>query len=198
MVQKTYIDTAIPTKKFACDLGRCKGACCTMPGHRGAPLLDPEVKEITNAFPLIKKYLSEEHLAIIENRGMVQGASGDFSTQCIDNKACVFVTFEDGIARCAFEKAYNNREITWRKPISCHLFPIRVDRGNQDRLRFESIPECRPAVERGETESIFLADYLKTSLVREYGEDWYNEFLNYCQMKQKGNNVYTDVPATDL
>lgn len=169
-----------------------------MPGHRGAPLLDPEVKEITNAFPIIKKYLSEEHLAIISKQGMVQGASGDFSTQCIDNKACVFVTFENGIARCAFEKAYNNHEITWRKPISCHLFPIRVDRGNQNRLRFEYIPECGPAVERGEGENTFLADYLKTSLIREYGEDWYNEFLNYCRIKQKSNIVHTDVSATDL
>ncbi len=198
MVQKTYIDTVIPTKKFACDLSRCKGACCTMPGHRGAPLLDREVTEISNAFPIIRKYISEEHLAIIEHHGMVQGIRGDFSTQCVNNKACVFVTFEDGIAKCTFEKAYNNHEITWRKPISCHLFPIRVDRGNQERMRFESILECRPAMEQGEQGNIFLTDFLKTSLVREYGEDWYNEFLEYCQMKRNGNNADIGVTASNV
>ncbi|MBI3788719.1 MAG: DUF3109 family protein [Ignavibacteriales bacterium] len=193
MAQKTYIDTIIPTKKFACDLDRCKGACCTMPGHRGAPLLDAEVAEVTKAFPIIKKYLSDEHLAIIENQGMVQGTSGDFSTQCVHSRACVFVTFEDGIAKCAFEKAHNNHEITWPKPISCHLFPIRVDRGGEDRLRFEYIAECRPATERGEVENIFLVDFIKPSLIREYGEDWYNEFLNHCRMKRISSNVYSDV-----
>lgn len=169
-----------------------------MPGHRGAPLLDHEVKKITDTFPKIKKYLSVEHLGIIEKQGMTQGISGDFSTQCINNKACVFATFEDGIAKCAFEKAFNNHEITWQKPISCHLFPIRVVRGTEERVRFEYIPECRPAVERGEKENIFLADFLKTSLVREYGEDWYNEFLRYCQMKRTSNNAKIGVTARNV
>jgi hypothetical protein len=186
MLEKPLIENDIAGVKFACDLARCKGACCTMPGARGAPLQEEELEEIERAYPIVKKYLSFRHKDTIEERGLVQGRKGDYTTQVFQNQACVFAFFENDIAKCAFEKAYQNNEIGWRKPISCHLFPIRVSPGVPDRLRFEAISECQPAIERGTREQIWLAEFLKDSLRRAYGENWYGEFLKYCESRRNG------------
>ncbi len=185
MIGKTLIDGQIPGVRFACDLAKCKGACCTMPGYRGAPLLDSELEEIEKAYPVIRKYLSYGHRDVIEERGLFQGRRGDHATQVVEGRACVFVIFEDGIAKCAFEKGFLGDEISWRKPISCHLFPIRVETGLPERLRYEHISQCEPALERGEREKIPLVDFLKSPLIRAYGEEWYAEFLEYCRGKKE-------------
>ena len=186
VASETLIDTAIPAARFACDLRQCKGACCTMPGHRGAPLMEAEIAEIEKALPIVLPSLPREHREKIERDGFLQGVAGDWSTNCVNKRACVFVLWENGVAHCSFEKAYHNGKIGWRKPISCHLFPIRVDNGLQERLRLESIPECQPALERGTREGITLVDFLKESLTRAYGSEWYEEFLRYCRAKQSG------------
>jgi len=181
MIEQFLIDPAIAATQFACDLDQCKGACCTMPGHRGAPVLDKEVDEIEKAYPIVMKYLTFRHKDTIEERGLIQGRRGDYTTQVVDKRACVFAIFENGVAKCSFEKAFMNGEITWRKPISCHLFPIRVSHGEKEQLRFEFIAECRPALERGIKQSVPLWQFLRTSLTRAYGEAWYKEFEAYCQ-----------------
>ncbi len=190
MVDNFLIDENIPKTRFACDLERCKGACCTMPGQRGAPLLDEEVEEISKAYPIAGKYLSFRHKDTIEERGLVQGRKGDYTTQVVDRRACVFAVFENDIAKCAFEKAYLNHEISWRKPLSCHLFPIRVTPGSPERLRFEQIAECRPALERGAREQMPLTEFLRSSLMRAFGEQWYEEFIaRYIAKKEEGNSL---------
>jgi hypothetical protein len=197
LIQETMVDGPIATTKFACDLGRCKGACCTLQGGRGAPLLDHERDKIRNAYPVVAKYLDPEHLQAIAARGLYEGRAGNYTTTCIDNRACVFVTYEDGIARCSFEKAFLNDEITWRKPVSCHLFPIRVDQGARERLRFEFLAECAPALEKGEREGIQLSDFLREALTRVYGPKWYDEFSamsnairpTVCELDPAGNKT---------
>ena len=179
------IDPSIPRVKFACDLARCKGACCTMPGPRGAPLTENEVAEIEKALPVIRKYLGEDHLSAIDERGLVDRSFGEITTTCFEHRACVFVTYEDGIAKCSFEKAFFKGEIGWRKPLSCHLFPIRVDHGFNDYLRYESIPDCAPALERGERENIELVNFLEHSLTRAYGESWYDQFRKLCASEKQ-------------
>jgi hypothetical protein len=176
LIKETMVDGQIATMKFSCDLGRCKGACCTLQGGRGAPLLDHERDEIRTAYPVVAKYLNPEHLQAIAARGLYEGRAGSYTTACVNDRACVFVTYEDGIARCSFEKAFLNKEISWRKPVSCHLFPIRVDQGPRERLRFEFLAECAPALERGEREGTHLSDYLREALTRVYGPEWYKEF----------------------
>ncbi len=156
-----------------------------MPGPKGAPLLKNETAEIEKAFPIIRKYLSEEHLRTIDAQGLVERSGGEITTTCYNNHACVFVTYEQGIAKCAFETAYWKKEISWRKPLSCHLFPIRVDQGFLDHLRYQSIPECSSATTRGSTENIYLSDFLKDALTRLYGEDWYEEFVKACASQRK-------------
>jgi len=189
MSENPFFGNDIAGVRFACDLARCRGACCTMPGARGAPLREEELEEIEKAYPTVRKYLSFRHKDAIEERGLVQGRKGDYTTQVVQNQACVFALFEDGIAKCAFEKAYLNNEIGWRKPISCHLFPIRVTPGVPELLRFESIAECQPAIERGSKENLWLSEFLRDSITRAYGENWYEEFRKYCETRRNGETT---------
>ena len=183
-VDSVTIDPAIALLQFRCDLKRCKGACCTLPGGRGAPLLDSEIEELRQAYPAVKKYLSPEHLDVIERNGFFEGGPGDFVTACVDNKACVFVAHEDGIAICSLEKAFLNKETSWRKPVSCHLFPLRIDPGPQERVRFEYLAHCEPAYDLGESTGTFLSDFVKEALTRVYGAQWLQRFSDLCRQQR--------------
>lgn len=183
-IQEIAVDPVIPSVRFRCDLQRCKGACCTLPGGKGAPLLDDELEQIQKAFPAVRRYLSPEHLEVIERDGFFEGSPGDFVTTCVDRKACVFVVFEDGIAKCSFEKAFLNNEIDWRKPLSCHLFPIRIDRGMNEQIRYEAIAECQPALELGSSTDTLLVDFVEPALKRTYGASWLRRFKNMCRTEK--------------
>jgi len=183
--RQTIIDDTIPRIKFACNISACKGACCTLAGGTGAPLLDDELEQIEQAFPIIKSLLPKEHLESIAQYGLYEGRPGSYTTMCFNNRACVFVLYEDGIARCAFEKAFGEGKLKWKKPISCHLFPIRVSRDVPDRLHYERIAECDFAIDRGENENILLSDFLKEPLIRAYGLTWYEELRRLCDWERK-------------
>lgn len=184
-MRQTTIDETIPRIKFACNLSACKGSCCTLAGGAGAPLLDDELEQIERAFPIIKSSLPKEHLESIAQFGLYEGKPGSYTTMCFNNRACVFVLYEDGIARCAFEKAFGEGTLKWKKPISCHLFPIRVRRGVPEQLRYERIIECDCAIDRGENENIFLSNFLKEPLIRAYGLTWYEDFQRTCDGERK-------------
>lgn len=185
----TVVDGALATERFACDLGACKGACCTMPGGRGAPLEDSEVDLIEQSVAPAMKYLPERKRATIEALGAVEGTPGDFATRCIDRRDCVFVYHEGEVAKCAIERAYFNGETTFRKPISCHLFPIRVDELlDGSYLRYERIKECSPAVTNGMTRDIPLYRFLKDAITRAFGAAFYRELVAAIEKKPaKGN-----------
>lgn len=172
VINNVAVEGRLLTRKFACDLVRCKGACCSLPGGRGAPLLDSELKEIQKALPVVMPILSAEKRAVIDHLGFYDGVPGDYATTCVDDKDCVFVYSENGIAKCAIEKAFNDGKTGFRKPISCHLYPIRINRFGGDILRYHEIPECRPAIERGECENVSVVEFVKPALVRLYGEEW--------------------------
>ena len=176
-IQNIIVEEPVLRINFACDLAACKGACCTMPGGKGAPLLDEEIEPLTRYFPVIRSSLPKEHLEKIERGGLYEGSPGDYTTMCFENRACVFVFYENGIAKCAFEKAYRAGVIPWRKPLSCHLFPIRVDRQNGTLLRYERIAECEPALVRGSRGNTPLVQFVADALRRGFGESWYGELL---------------------
>jgi Protein of unknown function (DUF3109) len=184
-IKNALIDDAIPQIKFACNLSACKGSCCTLAGGTGAPLLDDEIEQIEHAFPIIKSSLPKEHLDAIAQFGLYEGEPGFYTTMCCNHQACVFVLYEDGIARCAFEKTFGEGRLKWKKPLSCHLFPIRVHRGVPDRLRYKRIAECNFALNRGEIENIFLTNFLKEPLIRAFGSEWYEDFQLTCASKRK-------------
>ncbi len=175
-IDNIKIDSEIPEAKFLCDLKSCKGACCTFYGDNGAPLTEEEVFRISDNLEKIKKYLSERSLNHIKERGFVKGASGTYTTECIDKKECVFVIWDGDVAKCGIEKAYHNGDSNFRKPLSCHLFPVRIANTNNGQyMYYEKIEECEPGVENGKRQDIGMIEMLEESLVRAYGRDWYEK-----------------------
>jgi hypothetical protein len=186
-IDEIIVDGRVADVYFACDLAECKGACCTLNGGRGAPVTDEEVDEIYNAYPIVKKYLPKGHTDWIERHGLVEGAPGYFATQCKDEQACVFVYYDNAIAKCSFEKGFHDKEIQWRKPLSCHLFPLRASYGTQEQLRFEYLHECEPAFTKGSREKIPLFKFLKDVMVRAYGQSWYRRFKITCEERSRNS-----------
>ncbi len=177
-MQKYIIDDRIFEVKFSCDLHKCKGACCTLKNASGAPILDEEVMTIKSNLDIAKKYLAPENIDFLESYGFLDGSKGDYSIKSIDHEDCVFSYNEEGITKCAFQSAYNNQETEFRKPISCHLFPIRVSGAQRNILKYEEIYECRDALAKGKQEDISVFEFSKDSIWREYGEDFYEEIRN--------------------
>jgi len=173
-VEDVLIRTEIAEKHFACDLEKCKGACCTLESEYGAPLLEEEVEKIDKIIDIISEYIPENHKAEIEKNGFYDVKDGELMTNSVNNKACVFVYYENDIAKCGIERAYFDGKVDFRKPISCHLFPIRVSKFGGDVLRYEKFSECSPALERGEKQNIKLVNFCEDSLKRLYGDKWYS------------------------
>ncbi len=188
-IQNKFFDESLMRIKFACNVNICKGACCTLAGGAGAPLLDEELHYIESSFPIVKPLLPKEHIDEVERRGLFEGNSGNYSTMCYNNRACVFVFYEEGIAKCSFEKAFLEKKSAWQKPVSCHLFPIRVDRGIAYKLRYERIDECNPALDNGKLDNIYLYEFLKEPLMRTFGHSWYNDFKIMCEWEN--NNPHS-------
>jgi len=184
IIGEAVIDEDVATASFCCDLKKCKGACCTLPGGRGAPLEDDEVLELQKAYPAAKQYLSQRHIDAIESTGMVEGTSGSFVTTCIGQRDCVFVYYEGDVAKCSLERAYEDGKTDWRKPLSCHLFPLRIRNFGKDFIRYEQIGECQAGREKGLRERVKLYDFLRVPFVRKYGEAWYKAFLKHCRTNE--------------
>ncbi len=181
-IDDIFASSEITETRFACDLNKCKGACCTMESKFGAPLKDEEIDEINNVLPVVKNYLSKEHVKEIEENGFWMDMHGELMTRSINDKACVFVTWENGIAKCGIEKAYRDGKTNFIKPISCHLFPIRVGHFGGTVLRYEKYHECEPALELGEKTDISVLDFCKEALKREFGKAWFSKIKNLMRV----------------
>lgn len=160
---------------FVCDLDKCKGACCTLESDFGAPLTEDEIQEMAKALPFVKEILSKNHWEEIEENGFYEEKDGELLTRSLNHKACVFVYFEDEIAKCSLEKVFFEKKTTFQKPISCHLFPIRVSEFGGDILRFEKFSECTPALEKGKEENITAFEFCQNSLERKYSKQWFKK-----------------------
>lgn len=172
------VDTDIATTEFACDLNVCKGACCTMPGGLGAPILKEEIEIIESVFPLVKHYLPEVALETIAEKGLWQrNIDGTFTITTVGHNECVFVHWTGDIAHCAIQTAYFNGEVKdYPKPISCHLFPIRIYPEQEEGeyyMCYVEEAECEGGRKHGAETHSNLLDYLKAPLVRALGEGRY-------------------------
>ena len=176
-VENILVRREVAETHFKCDLAKCKGACCTFESHYGAPLKWEEVNIINNLLIRVLGYLPTNHRREIEDNGFYEVKKDEPMIRSIDNRACVFVYFENGIAKCSIEKAYLEGKTDFRKPISCHLFPIRISDFGGDVLRFENLDECKPAIELGKIENTTVAEFCEDSLSRLYGEKWYSKFI---------------------
>lgn len=165
------IESDVIGTKFSCDLARCKGACCTLSGGGGAPVQDAEIEALEGAVAIARTYLSDKSNRILDKHGALQGNHGNWETTCIDKRACVFVTWDGDVALCSFEKAFHDGKSTFRKPLSCHLFPIRVANFGGPYLRYEQFDECAPGRELGRKTNTPLIVTVKDALERGFGKE---------------------------
>lgn len=173
-VDDILINKEVLHTPFTCDLSKCKGACCTMESEYGAPLVHIEIDVIKEILPVLKDYLPKEHWDLIEESGFWEEKEGQLMTKSLNKRACLFVYWDNDVAKCAIEKAYFEGKVDFRKPISCHLFPIRVEDFGGPVLRFENYKDCGPAMEYGNETGISIIEFCKDALIRVYGEEWYS------------------------
>jgi hypothetical protein len=176
-IGKTIVSLDVLEQEFCCDLKECRGACC-VEGDSGAPVTIEEVKQIKDLYPLFEEYLSERNRAEIQNKGFsVIDNDGDLVTALVGNNECVFTFIDDeGITKCAIEKAFFEKNTSFRKPVSCHLFPVRVTEYKRfDAVNYEQLVICKPGRNFGTIKKVPLWQYLKEPLVRKYGKLWFDE-----------------------
>ncbi|MFN1835973.1 DUF3109 family protein [Balneola sp. MJW-20] len=183
-VQNTILSDDIATAKFSCDLPRCKGACCVV-GDAGAPVAKEEIPVLHKAYRFLKDELRPEAVQVAEKEGVVVGTEKTgYELSCVNGAECIFVDYDqDEVAYCTIQKAYFEGRFNWEKPISCHLFPVRLKRiAGFDYANYEYVPKlCAAACKKGEKEDTGLAEFLEKPLVRRYGKKWYREFLESCE-----------------
>jgi hypothetical protein len=191
VVNNVIVSDEIPLAQFSCLLSQCLGACCVQ-GEEGAPLATDELHRLEAVLPVVQKYLRPEALEEIEQKGVWEEiAPNRYATTCVEGEACVFVTYEGQVAHCAIQKAYYKGEVDWIKPISCHLYPIRISNyGGHEVLNYEQIGICAPARQCGCDHQVNLYEYLAEPLTRKYGAQWYQAFREACiQRAAELNNV---------
>jgi hypothetical protein len=172
-IEETAINENVFETKFECDLKKCKGACCTMESEYGAPLNEEEVPVIEKHLPVIKKYMPQAHLKELEKNGFWYRIDGHLMVRSVNKRECIFVYYENEIAFCVIEKAYRNKEIDYKKPISCHLFPVRIINFGGPVLYFEEYKECECALEKGKETGTTVFDFCKNALERKFSKKWF-------------------------
>lgn len=176
-IQDVIVSFDVLTKCFSCDLNCCKGACC-IEGDAGAPVTPEEIAQIEELLPTIRKDLSPEARKVIDSQGVAYtDPEGELVTSIVGGKDCVFTCYgEDGCCYCAIEKAYRAGLCKFKKPVSCHLYPIRVKKiGDGWGLNYDRWDVCKAAVLKGERDGIPIYKYLKEPLIRRFGQSWYDE-----------------------
>ena len=177
-IDNTLVSDELMTEQFVCDLQRCKGGCC-IDGDAGAPLEEAEKQLLQEVFEQVKPYLPKRSLAEIEKQGFfVYNDEFGWVTPAINGGICVYATTNaQGVVQCGIEKAYNDGKIAWKKPISCHLFPVRIsasEDGQTEYLNYEPRPDlCKPACRLGKKLKVPVYQFLKEAITRKYGQQYY-------------------------
>ncbi len=180
---KTIVSEDIIEKEFVCNLSACKGTCCVQ-GEAGAPLDEEEVKILKEIYPKVKPFLRKEGIESIEEQGTsITSDFGELETPLVNHAECAYVTFDDkGTALCGIEEAYNKNIIDWKKPISCHLYPVRVkDYSEFAAVNYHKWDICDDACSLGKELQVPVYKFLKEALIRRFGENWYMELEKVAQ-----------------
>ncbi|MDE1191251.1 MAG: DUF3109 family protein [Arachidicoccus sp.] len=178
-IGNVLVSDEVISEQFVCDLHKCKGGCCE-DGDAGAPLETHELKALENAYEASKKYMTKEGIAEVEKNGKyILDEHFGWVTPTINNAICAYgFRDEKGIIKCAIEQAYNDGKVSWKKPISCHLFPIKIQTSKLDKdleyMNYEPREDlCKPACKLGKSLKVPAYRFLKESIIRKYGEDFY-------------------------
>lgn len=182
IVDDCIISDNLAEVRFCCDLLQCKGACC-VEGDCGAPLDKEEIQILERIYPVVKQYMTAEGIEAVERDGV---SSLDVDklpcTPLVNNRECAYAIVENGLTLCAIEKAYRDGKIDYPKPISCHLYPVRIeDYGDFKAVNYHEWDICRCAVAKGRAEGKPLYQYLKEPLIRRFGQEWYDELEEQCE-----------------
>lgn len=179
-------------ENFLCDLSACMGECC-VEGESGAPLEKEEVAVLEEILPLVWDDLSPEAQKVIQKTGVAyKDTDGEMVTSIVNGKDCVFTYYDEkGICKCAIEKAHKEGKTDFYKPISCHLYPIRLQKYRDfTAVNYHRWSVCKAAVALGNKKGLKIYQFLKTPLIRKFGEAWYNELCiavdEYKKMKEEG------------
>ncbi len=186
-INQTLISDLLIEKEFICDLKVCKGACCVH-GDSGAPLTDKEAGILDNIFDKIKPYLRKEGIEAIEKNGKYYiDDEHEIVTQLVNGEECAYSIFsEDGTAFCGIEKAFLDNKITFRKPISCYLYPVRTKKYTElEAVNYDEWDICKSACVLGKKEKMPVYKFLKKPLIQKYGKDWYEQLDFYAENYQK-------------
>ena len=174
-IDNTLVSLDLIERKFLCDVSRCKGICC-VEGDSGAPLQEEEVGELEAALPVIWDDLSEKAREIIQKQGVAyRDADGDLVTSIVDGKDCVFTCYDEkGVCQCAVEKAYRAGKLSFYKPISCHLYPVRLTEYDTfTAVNYHRWNVCKAAEQLGREKGVPVYKFLKEPLIRRFGKQWY-------------------------
>lgn len=176
-IDDILISDQVVEEHFVCDLNKCKGGCC-VDGDAGAPLENEELKEIQKAYELVLPYLTEEGKNAIEQQGKyTYDPEFGWVTPTISNGMCAYgMVDKKGIVKCGIEQAYNDGKITWKKPISCHLFPIRIKKTKKgDLVNYEPREDlCSAACTLGKKLKVPVYEFLREPIIRKYGQDFFD------------------------
>ncbi len=183
---KTIVSEDILEKEFVCNLSACHGACC-IGGDAGAPLNEDETRILDDIYPKVKPFLRPEGIAAIEAQGKwIIGTDGTLETPLIDDKDCAYVIFDGKTALCGIEQAYNQGIIDWKKPVSCHLYPVRVkDFSEFAAVNYDQWEICDEACSLGKEFQVPVYKFVKEALIRRFGADWYSELEKVAEEWKK-------------
>ena len=167
---------------FCCDLQQCKGACC-VEGDCGAPLDKEEIDVLQDIFPQVRPYMTDAGIAAVAAQGVSSlDVDGLPCTPLVNGGECAYAIVNNGVTLCAIEKAFRDGVIKYRKPISCHLYPVRIENfGEFKALNLHEWDICRCAFAKGRAEGVPLYQYLHEPLVRRFGQRWYDELCEQCR-----------------
>ena len=180
IVQDILVSNDVIDKQFICNLNACKGACC-WEGDWGAPLEEAEKEILDKIYPKVKPYLTEEGQKVIEEKGayVYNEEPAEYGTMLVENNACAFMTKDSlGIAKCGIEQAYNEGIIDFKKPISCHLYPLRAKKDPNigfEALNYDKWDICSAACDLGKKEQLPVYIFVQDAIKRKYGDDFYEE-----------------------
>jgi hypothetical protein len=186
-IGETLISDDLVTKLFTCDLRQCKGACCVL-GDSGAPVDEKEQIMLKEIFLSVKPYLSPEGIRAIEKQGTsVTDSDNERVTPLIDGKECAYAVFENEIAKCGIEKAFLAGAVTFRKPISCFLYPVRIKKyTTSEAVNYDTWSVCDPARSLGTSLQMPVYEFTAPALRQKYGEEWF-QALKLAAKKVKEN-----------
>jgi hypothetical protein len=190
VIDDKIISDDVVEEQFVCDLGACKGECCVA-GDFGAPLDESELKTLDKIYDKVKPYLTEEGIKTIEEQGryVFVKENKEWCTPLMKKGGgCAWLNYDkNGVVICGIEKAYNEGVIDWKKPISCHLYPIRISKKRGfDAVNYERWHVCKAACKNGKALKVPVYKFLKEALIRKYGEEFWKVLdLSVVQAKKK-------------